>query len=924
MTDRSSKPHRSHKRQKSSLTNIGYYYPEQPTQSQPQFRHQEHDQGQDQRRQEHQPQYYNRHIPQGVQLSHQPSHQHLLSSIGSQPQPYYDYDPYYSLGYSFASSTAPSSSTGINNSFQGIPVKPIVSPNKNPTGPMPTYYPYQLPQQYHISGTMEPTFGPISQSSQQFEPEAPTMYEQFTYPKPTKGFDEFLRQEITPRKKEKQSISHSKNLSVSSRFNLFNLNEGDNEFENETERNPGGTDPLFNEFLENIINVDGSNINSYLLNILEKLGSPLPLDDFYNFLYNNEKRTSSTPISLSPKIDKTINKSSQISAFKALNELLNIFKAPNLLIQYFPNMATRENKLFGINYHELLRTFLAIKILHDVLIQLPTNNDPQNHTIPRLSIYKTYYIICQKLIRQYPSPTNTSNEQQKLILGQSKLGKLLKLVYPDLLIKRLGSRGDSKYNYLGVVWNENIINDEVKRLCDVNELVHLHQIFDKKDKSTSFQRRRNHSTTSYSSVPGYNIKLKARSKSEPEIKLEPVYNESVNKVEITTPSFSFIKTHLKFPEADNFTILEMKNQSNWFKDAKCRAYDFFKDFEVSFSIFESIKEVFLSNDSLLEKNSLCDGFINRIVKPINNEIAYVKNLDLYLYLIIILELLPFLLFLKTSNQVNYLKNLRLNLLFLIDNMNIELSNLRGTTNFSIENSKRFIILMKKLININDLLITFIKLINQDDPSNSSIMAQDIENYLHISRENETNYGFEDETETRSSFRRDILTKDLIHAMNAYNFDPSLDIESNSILSQDFINGEVDLLGAFFKTDLFNFLNNMNMGEKYDQVSTESSDETDSILSKAESIKLVSLFALIHDRLLTFHFKSKYPILVYTNILSLILNDALKYIFIKYQRLQNNQLRNENQNSFGNWWVFNSFVQEYLSLIGEVVGLDSSI
>lgn len=813
---------------------------------------------------------------------------------------------------------------GINNSLQGIPVKPIVSPNKNPTGPMPTYYPYQLPQQYHISSAMEPTFGPISQSSQQFEPEAPTMYEQFTYPKPTKVFDEFLRQEITPRRKEKQSINHSKNLSVSSRFNLFNLNEGDNEFENETETNPGGTDPLFNEFLENIINVDGSNINSYLLNILEKLGSPLPLDDFYNFLYNNEKRTSSTPVSLSPKIDKTINKSSQISAFKALNELLNIFKAPNLLIQYFPNMATRENKLFGINYHELLRTFLAIKILHDVLIQLPTNNDPQNHTIPRLSIYKTYYIICQKLIRQYPSPTNTSNEQQKLILGQSKLGKLLKLVYPDLLIKRLGSRGDSKYNYLGVVWNENIVNDEVKRLCDDNELVHLHQIFDKKDKSTSFQRRRNHSTTSYSSVPGYNIKLKARSKSEPEIKLEPVYNESVNKVEITTPSFSFIKTHLKFPEADNFTILEIKNQNNWFTDAKCRAYDFFKDFEVSFSIFESIKEVFLSNNSLLEKNSLCDGFINRIVKPINNEIAYVKNLDLYLYLIIILELLPFLLFLKTSSQVNYLKNLRLNLLFLIDNMNIELSNLRGTTNFSIENSKRFIILMKKLININDLLITFIKLINQDDPSNSSIMAQDIENYLHISRENETNYGFEDETETRSSFRRDILTKDLIHAMNAYNFDPSLDIESNSILSQDFINGEVDLLGAFFKTDLFNFLNNMNMGEKYDQVSTESSDETDSILSKAENTKLVSLFALIHDRLLTFHFKSKYPILVYTNILSLILNDALKYIFIKYQRLQNNQLRNENQNSFGNWWVFNSFVQEYLSLIGEVVGLDSSI
>lgn len=166
-------------------------------------------------------------------------------------------------------------------------------------------------------------------------------------------------------------------------------------------------------------------------------------------------------------------------AVDLINQLLNVFKNPNLLIEYFPNLEDKDNKLVNINYHELLRTFLAIKILYDILIQLQLSDedDPQHYTIPRLSIYKTYYIICQKLIASYPSASNTRNEQQKLILGQSKLGKLIKLVYPNLLIKRLGSRGESKYNYLGVMWNENIVQHEIKQLCEDHDLNDLGEIF---------------------------------------------------------------------------------------------------------------------------------------------------------------------------------------------------------------------------------------------------------------------------------------------------------------------------------------------------------------------------------------------------------------------------------------------------------------
>ncbi|RCK59343.1 RFX-like DNA-binding protein RFX2 [Candida viswanathii] len=237
---------------------------------------------------------------------------------------------------------------------------------------------------------------------------------------------------------------------------------------------------ILNDLLYNLTAVDGSNINNFLLAMLRKINLPFTLDDFYNLLYNDRQRSLLDNITYQNKIDKTVvSPNNNEMAVDLINQLLNVFKNPNLLIDYFPNLEDKDNKLVNINYHELLRTFLAIKILYDILIQLPLSDedDPQHYTIPRLSIYKTYYIICQKLIASYPSASNTRNEQQKLILGQSKLGKLIKLVYPDLMIKRLGSRGESKYNYLGVMWNENIVQHEIKQLCDEHDLNDLGEIF---------------------------------------------------------------------------------------------------------------------------------------------------------------------------------------------------------------------------------------------------------------------------------------------------------------------------------------------------------------------------------------------------------------------------------------------------------------
>ena len=192
---------------------------------------------------------------------------------------------------------------------------------------------------------------------------------------------------------------HQKNnLSISSHLTLFSLS-GNNSSQlqsqgssfqqsetgvDDTKRSSKESTTIFNDLLFNLTSVDGSNINTFLLSILRKINSPFTLDDFYNLLYNDRQRTLLDNSNYQNRIDKTIVSPSDTDmTVSIINQLLNFFKTPSMLVDYFPNMEDKDNKLANINYHELLRTFLAIKILHDILIQLPISedDDPQNYTI---------------------------------------------------------------------------------------------------------------------------------------------------------------------------------------------------------------------------------------------------------------------------------------------------------------------------------------------------------------------------------------------------------------------------------------------------------------------------------------------------------------------------------------------------------------
>ncbi|GEQ67619.1 hypothetical protein JCM33374_g1284 [Metschnikowia sp. JCM 33374] len=55
-----------------------------------------------------------------------------------------------------------------------------------------------------------------------------------------------------------------------------------------------------------------------------------------------------------------------------------------------------------------------------------------------------------------------------IVLGMSHLGRLAKLTYPELASRRRGPRGDSRYHYVNIKWNGDVVNKDILNLADLD------------------------------------------------------------------------------------------------------------------------------------------------------------------------------------------------------------------------------------------------------------------------------------------------------------------------------------------------------------------------------------------------------------------------------------------------------------------------
>ena len=646
--------------------------------------------------------------------------------------------------------------------------------------------------------------------------------------------------------------------------------------------------------LRNIVKIDAFNLNSYLLSILNELGTPPSLDDFYNILYNNETFTSYIQQNeMLPKIDKS-NLLPTSESMDLLHLILDVFRDPQSLIEYFPSLDMSGNKLASVNFHELLRSFLALKILFDSLVEVKeSSNSLDLPTLPRLSIYKVYYILCQKLILKYPTKSNSTSLQQKLILGQSKLGKLIKLVYPNLLSKRLGRRGESKYNYLGVKWNPNIVDDEITELCE-EDITKLAEIFKNEKKMMDIRRKR--------TLPSRHLALSHR---RPSIhRRQSIISTNLSLMPLNEgrirPLITFVHSNTKFPLQGFSPLSLVSNPENvdprtsWLGAARHHSLMALQDYNIDLL---TIRNVLLNEANLAsDENWLFNELSARTEMIISS--AFREDKDyLHLFLAVAIDILPSILVHDSVKNPNMKNNLRL----LAKKFGLRFSQTTPIIDSSDINA--FVGIIKRMVHLTELLGSLCLSILD------STLLEDMRGDLDRLAMTSQDYYIEEETPL--SRLRVIITQGILRTLNSYQF---LQDEDGNHLSTERV---IELV----QRDARSLLNSIleSLSRFIQNTSTKIHDTSVSSALELSTTVSTHLVDLLHSELVTDSLTKRYPIVVVKDMVTYISNQVLTSVYNENLNLNQGGTGSLNP-TFRHWWILATYFQEYLGLLSELVGL----
>lgn len=647
--------------------------------------------------------------------------------------------------------------------------------------------------------------------------------------------------------------------------------------------------------LRNIVNVDAFNLNSYLLSVLKELIITPPLDEFYNMLYGNEHASSVLKNETLAKIDKS-NAVPTSESMEILQLILGVFRDPQTLLTYIPTLDMSRSKLASMNFRELLRSFLAMKILFDSLVEVNAGSSSLDlPTLPRLSIYKVYYILCQMLMLKYPTESNSNSMQQNLILGQSKLGKLIKLVYPNVLSKRLGRRGESKYNYLGVIWNPNIVDKEILDLCE-EDLAKLADDFANKKKLLDNDRRKNSRQLSLTSrrisIP--------RTQGTGSPNLPPILaNESR-----VRPLVTFIHSQTKFPlhglsplslvsEPDNIDL-----HTSWFGSARHHSLMILREFNIDLLI---IRNVLLDKGKMAsDENWLFKELAAKTDMILSSSFREDKE-HLHLFLAVAIELLPTII-IHDPMKDNGLSLMKKNLQQLGKQLGP-----RFADTFLIEASdiNAFVAVSKRMVHITELLDSLC--LTTLDSTLLKDMRGDLDRFSLTSEDSYI------EDESPLSRIRELITQGMLRTLNSYQ--PLQDEDGSHMSSERVIENvqrDANSILRSFHESLTGF---------FDDISIKNREAA--LISPLEYSMTMSrhLVNLVHSVVLADAMAEHYPIVVIKDMVTYISNQVLRSI---YEKNLNQRGTGSLHSTFRLWWILATYCQEYFGLLSELVGLHESL
>ncbi|GEQ72933.1 hypothetical protein JCM33374_g6621 [Metschnikowia sp. JCM 33374] len=480
--------------------------------------------------------------------------------------------------------------------------------------------------------------------------------------------------------------------------------------------------------------LQSAHINSseaFLAKALTPYHSQVPLAGLYNLLYNYPSPESIPSLIMQTNCGgEPMPLNTAKEALKFCHLILETFKHPNTIKDEILNPA-----LTHVNFHEVSRSLLAIKILAGCIHQV----DASYMTVSRASIFKAYYIICQHLIYKYPTESNSWADQQNVILGQSKLGKLMKLVFPNMQSKRLGRRGHSKSQLIGFIWNKSMVSDDILCLLKL-EMPELRQLFespivanDTKSKSKDLASLRH---ASKRVVPGPTPQAGIS-----RLSAKPLYSyvDSLS----TYPGWSFSPRDWT-EECNN-----VPRHSTWAKHTMDRSVEVLKRHRVDVSTLIKNFEVCVFTCNVGDSLS---GTITQAMKILRDS-SSPNEVFLHLYLAIILLIFPVILASDQEVSRESKTVLRFALIECVDTLEADSENGDSADQISLRN---FTQILRRLKYLNEMTSSTIKPTYSQSVLNE--MTNDMRSQMDIAR-----------TPGQLSEMESKIIRGLIMSINAYSF-----------------------------------------------------------------------------------------------------------------------------------------------------------
>ncbi|GEQ67606.1 hypothetical protein JCM33374_g1271 [Metschnikowia sp. JCM 33374] len=641
----------------------------------------------------------------------------------------------------------------------------------------------------------------------------------------------------------------------------------------------------FRKLVPLLANVTAQNVCGVLTDIVKQHGNSMTLDDVYQLLYNPQV-LDFDPASTSTQNEPKSSSDNRLKELRLCHRILTTFENPLNAGGLLGRVDLERLSSSYISHSEIPREFLALKIILSSVQKVEYSFNSQ-FCIPRISFYKVYYILCQKLIRKHAALLSTTGKSP--ILGQSQFGKLTKLAFPDLASKRLGRRGHSKFHYIGLTWNTSVVGEDIVGLLDL-EMVQIEEYF----KNLPKQK---HPNVHYSNNVPRAPTVHATQNPAPE--LTPISKGPLtNPSSISKPKVrSFVRLSNKYPNFNcsprlwNTTPNEVPRQSPWAANTMEKSVEILQHYNLE--LLPLISNVKAGKFPFGNNSSLSSTLVNAMT--LLSRASAPKEAYLHLYLVILLLVFPVAIAsdeeVADATKIEFRKSMN----DCIATLESEVSNLPFIDQLSLSIFTR---LLRKMVDLNEMTSGKTKF--SYTGSVVSEMVHDLDSAIDYKADGYSDISLLDETYIES----------ISMSLNAYNLQP---------VDESASKGETSHF-SYVCTLAKTFIKAIMMTKESMAKIPLHANGSQSVPRDAAYQVLKLALKNFHESTLTEPMVLNLPMLVVTFVL---VHNTSSMQYANFHDFEKRDPELSKQ-TFKCWWMFSTMLQEYVSIIQEVVALSASL